>query len=128
MPRVLIACDKFKGSATSQQIADALDRGLRRVAGIEVSAIAVADGGDGTLDACDRLGYERITRTVAGPDGTPVSAQLSLDRSRHRAVIEVAAAAGLALVSRDGRIRPDAEAERVTTAGVGELIDRKSVV
>ena len=122
MPRVLIACDKFKGSATSQQIADALGRGLRRVAGIEVSAIAVADGGDGTLDACDCLGYERITRTVAGPDGAPVSAQLSLDRSRHRAVIEVAAAAGLALVSRDGRIRPDAEAERATTAGVGELV------
>ena len=43
MPRVLIACDKFKGSATSQQIADALGRGLRRVAGTEVSAIAVAD-------------------------------------------------------------------------------------
>ncbi|MDF3147198.1 glycerate kinase, partial [Streptomyces sp. T21Q-yed] len=50
--RVLIAADKFKGSLTAVQVAERVTAGLRRVApGIEVEAMPVADGGDGTVDA-----------------------------------------------------------------------------
>ena len=50
--RVVVATDKFKGSLTAAEVAESLDRGLRRVVpDVEVVRVPVADGGDGTLDA-----------------------------------------------------------------------------
>src|SRR5919107_522379 len=61
MPRVLVAPDKFKGSLTATEVADAVARGL--TAGrpdVEVSRLPVADGGDGTLAAALAAGYEAV--------------------------------------------------------------------
>jgi glycerate 2-kinase len=49
-PRVLVAPDKFKGSLTAAQVADALADGLTR-AGVEAQKLPLADGGDGSVDA-----------------------------------------------------------------------------
>ncbi|WP_421673714.1 glycerate kinase, partial [Streptomyces europaeiscabiei] len=52
VPRVLIAADKFKGTLTAVQVAERVTAGLRRVVpDLEVEALPVADGGDGTVAA-----------------------------------------------------------------------------
>ncbi|WP_143576529.1 glycerate kinase, partial [Streptomyces acidiscabies] len=50
--RVLVAADKFKGSLTAVEVAERVTAGLRKaVPGVEVEALPVADGGDGTVAA-----------------------------------------------------------------------------
>ncbi|WP_414122696.1 glycerate kinase [Corynebacterium nuruki] len=65
MATVLVCCDKFKGSATSAEVASALSRGLVR-SGHRVLMCPLADGGDGTLEVFDQLGYERVSVRVCG--------------------------------------------------------------
>jgi glycerate kinase len=49
--RVLITPDSFKGSATNQEVADAIARGWKKVrAQDEITCIPMADGGEGTLE------------------------------------------------------------------------------
>ncbi|WDF42577.1 glycerate kinase [Streptomyces sp. T12] len=92
--RVLIAADKFKGSLTAVQVAERVTAGLRRVApGIEVEAMPVADGGDGTVDAAVAAGFERREVRVAGPLGHEVTAAFALRGDT--AVVEMAEASGL---------------------------------
>ncbi|MGW0822677.1 glycerate kinase [Streptomyces sp. NPDC002845] len=93
-PRVLIAADKFKGSLTAVQVAERVTAGLRRVApGIEVEALPVADGGDGTVAAAVAAGFERREVRVAGPLGAEVTAAFALRDGT--AVVEMAEASGL---------------------------------
>ncbi|MFD5567789.1 glycerate kinase [Streptomyces cadmiisoli] len=92
--RVLIAADKFKGSLTAVQVAQRVTAGLRRVVpDVEVAALPVADGGDGTVDAAVAAGFERRTVRVAGPLGDEVTAAFALRGDT--AVVEMAEASGL---------------------------------
>ncbi|MGW0767017.1 glycerate kinase [Streptomyces sp. NPDC002676] len=92
--RVLIAADKFKGSLTAVQVAERVTAGLRRVVpGVEVEALPVADGGDGTVDAAVAAGFERRELRVAGPLGQEVTAAFALRGDT--AVVEMAEASGL---------------------------------
>ena len=91
--RVVIAPDKFKGTLTAREAADAMARAVReRWPDAVVAVIPIADGGDGTLDA---LGGANRRDTVTGPLGRPVEARWRLDGGF--AVIESAAASGLVL-------------------------------
>lgn len=50
--KVVIASDKFKGSLTSKEAADAIEEGLTSVMPqCRIEKIPIADGGDGTADA-----------------------------------------------------------------------------
>ena len=112
--KVILAPDSFKHCLRSGEICRYLAEGL---AGADVLAMPLADGGEGTLEAAAaaRPGGERISVTVAGPFGSPVKAAFFLDDGG--AVIESAAACGLEL------IRPEERNPRLaTTLGVGELI------
>lgn len=92
--RVLIAADKFKGSLTAVEVAERVTAGLRRVVpGLEVEALPVADGGDGTVAAAVAAGFERHERAVAGPLGQEVTAAFALRGDT--AVVEMAEASGL---------------------------------
>ncbi|MER8119572.1 glycerate kinase [Streptomyces sp. NPDC094031] len=92
--RVLIAADKFKGSLTAVQVAERVTAGLRRVVpDLEVEALPVADGGDGTVAAAVAAGFERRQVRVAGPLGEPVTAAFALRDGT--AVVEMAEASGL---------------------------------
>ncbi|MDQ1024973.1 glycerate kinase [Streptomyces umbrinus] len=92
--RVLIAADKFKGSLTAVQVAERVTAGLRRVAPrVEVEALPVADGGDGTVDAAVAAGFERRELRVAGPLGHEITAAFALRDDT--AVVEMAEASGL---------------------------------
>ena len=114
--RVVVAPDKFKGSLTAVEAAEAIGEGLRQGRpGVDVVLAPVADGGDGTVDAAVAAGYDRVTTTVAGPTGEPVTASFAV--SGDTAVIEMAEAAGLRRLP-GGRPAP----LTATTSGVGELI------
>lgn len=92
--RVLIAADKFKGSLTAVQVAERVTAGLRRVVpSLQVDAMPVADGGDGTVDAAVAAGFERREARVAGPLGDEVTAAFALRGDT--AVVEMAEASGL---------------------------------
>ncbi|MER6264689.1 glycerate kinase [Streptomyces sp900105245] len=92
--RVLIAADKFKGSLTAVQVAERVTAGLRRIVpDLEVEALPVADGGDGTVDAAVAAGFERREVRVAGPLGEEVTAAFALRGGT--AVVEMAEASGL---------------------------------
>jgi glycerate kinase len=111
--KVVAAVDKFRGTATARDVAAAIGSACWE-AGHDCAEFALADGGEGLLDA---LGGANRTTRVTGPLGAPVDAGWRLHRGT--AVIEMARASGLALAGYAEGNRPlDA-----TTAGTGELID-----
>lgn len=120
-PRVLLAMDSFKGSATSAQVAAWAAEGVHRVCPqAQTTILAVADGGEGTLEAvCAALGGEMVACTVTGPLGDSVTAHyVRAERAGTSiAVIEMAQAAGLGYSP-----RTHSAALAATTYGVGELI------
>ncbi|GAA4541384.1 glycerate kinase [Streptomyces collinus] len=92
--RVLVAADKFKGSLTAVEVAERITAGLRRVLpDLEVEALPVADGGDGTVAAAVAAGFQRREVRVAGPLGDEVTAAFALREGT--AVVEMAEASGL---------------------------------
>ncbi|GAA3159764.1 MULTISPECIES: glycerate kinase [Streptomyces] len=115
--QVLIAADKFKGSLTAAEVAAHVTAGLRRaVPGIGVSAVPVADGGDGTVAAALAAGFTRHQAQVTGPTGAPVTATFAL-RADGTAVVEMAEASGLQ------HLPPGVFAPlTATTYGTGELL------
>jgi glycerate kinase len=116
MPVALTCPDKFRGTLTAAEAASRLAAGLRRAGFDDVRELPLADGGDGTLDAllAARGGSLRPAR-VTGPLGEPVEAVWAL-LPDGVAVVEMARASGLALVS--GRNDP----LRASSRGTGELI------
>ncbi|WP_346969369.1 tRNA adenosine(34) deaminase TadA [Collinsella aerofaciens] len=118
--RVLLAIDSFKGSVSSSQAESAVAGGVRRVwPDAQVSALPLADGGEGTLDAVAACGGEIVTCEVAGPLGKRVAARMLVDGEHESAVIEMAEAAGIGY---SPCTEPAALA--ATTYGVGELMLR----
>jgi len=117
--RIVIAPNAFKGSLSAQDAASAIAEGVRAAApDAELIVLPIADGGDGTVDAMvAATNGEHRTLRVRGPLGDPVDARYGLIDSSATAVIEMATAAGLALLP------PDKRDPRVTTTyGVGELL------
>jgi glycerate kinase len=128
--KILLAPDKFKGTLSAVQVCDALAAGLQ-AGGREVDRCPVADGGEGTLEALAPVyGLQTCQVTVTDPIGRPVVARFGLGTGRLTAglrrgappggaiaVIESAAASGLALVEEQRR-----DPIAATSAGTGELI------
>jgi glycerate 2-kinase len=113
--RVLVAPDKFAGTLTAVEAAEAIARGWRRHApDDELDLAPMADGGPGFVDVLHAtLGGELLATTVRGPFGDPAPATFL--RSGDTAYVESAQACGLQLTGRD---RP----EQASTYGVGELV------
>lgn len=116
--RVLIVPDSFKGSLTSQQAAQCIRSGIQTVfPDCEARILPVADGGEGTVEALlAGIGGERHTCRVCDPLGRPVDASFAVLRNG-TAVIEMAQASGLPLLSEDER-----NPERTSSYGTGQLI------
>jgi glycerate kinase len=97
--KILIAPDSFKGSLSARDVAINLREGIRRFSqDIQVELFPVADGGEGTCAAIvSAVGGEIVKSTVTGPKGEPVEAFFGI--AGDMAIIEMAAASGLALVS-----------------------------
>ena len=114
--RVLVAADKFKGSLTAVEVAERVAAGLRRVVpDVQVEALPVADGGDGTVAAAVAAGFGRREVRVTGPTGDQVTAAYALREGT--AVVEMAEASGLQRLP-EGVLAP----LTATTYGSGELL------
>ena len=116
MPHVVVAPDKFKGSLAAPAVAGALVAGLREGdPSLELTALPVADGGDGTVAAAVAAGATSHRAVVAGPTGQPVAAEFAMLGAT--AVVELAQASGLVRLP-EGRLAPmDADSR-----GTGELV------
>lgn len=101
MKRVVVASDSFKGCLSSLQVADAVEAGVKSVCpSCEVVKLAVADGGEGTVQAlATAMNGEIVNILVKDPLGREVSASYAMIREKETAVIEVSAASGLTLLS-----------------------------
>ena len=109
----MLAPDKFRGSATARQVAEALAR-AGAAAGWTTDIAPVSDGGEGF---CAVLGGRPRRQRVRGPLGDPVDAEwYELDAST--AAVEMALASGLQLVGGADRNDP----VRADTTGTGELV------
>src|SRR6476660_7374218 len=113
--RILVAPDKFAGTLTAVEAAEAIAAGWRRQApDDELDLAPMADGGPGFVDVLHAaLGGEVLALTVAGPFGSPTPATLLLVGTT--AYVESAQACGLHLTRGE---RP----EESGTRGVGELL------
>lgn len=117
--RIVIAPQAFKQSIGARAAALAMERGIHSaMPDAETTLIPVADGGDGTLAALiDTTGGKFHHATVTGPLGDTIAAQWGVMGDGQTAVIEMALASGLALIS-DDRHDP----RRATTYGTGQLM------
>ena len=115
--RILIAPDKFKGSLPAVRVAAAVAAGLSAAAsaGMQLTTMPVADGGDGTVDAAVAAGFRRVPVVASGPTGQPV--RTSYARRGDLALIELATVCGLERLP-GGQLAPmDA-----SSYGVGEVL------
>jgi glycerate kinase len=110
----VVCCpDKFRGSLTAREAADAFAAGVES-AGRTAVRLPLADGGEGTLDVLCPAASDRRRLIVTGPLGDPVEAEWGLRGDT--AVIEMARASGLALVAGGN------DPLRATSFGTGELL------
>lgn len=115
---LVFASDSFKGSLSSQTIAQILtEEAALAFPGCGTASVPVADGGEGTLDAVQSaLSGTRRRVNISGPLFAPAQGEYLL-LEHHTALIELAQAAGLTMVPPSRR-----DPRYTTTYGVGELI------
>lgn len=117
--KVLIAPDKFKGSLSSLEAAEAMARGwLRAWPECTVELSPIADGGEGFADALlVGLGGEWVTVPAHDALGRPILARYAWVPAQRLAVIEMSEASGLWRLTPDER-----DPLRAQTVGTGELL------
>jgi glycerate 2-kinase len=117
--KIVIAPDSYKESLSALDVATQIEAGFREVLpDAQYIKIPVADGGEGTVEALvAATGGRMMQQSVTGPLGECVSAFFGLSGDGQTAIIEMAAASGLTLVS------PALRNPMLTTSyGTGELI------
>ncbi|KJG36930.1 glycerate kinase [Photobacterium angustum] len=117
--KIIIAPDSYKESLTAMEVATAIENGFRQVIpNAEYIKLPMADGGEGTVQSLVDASSGRIIEcTVTGPLGEQVNGFFGLMGDGKTAIIEMAAASGLHLVS------PEQRNPMLTTSfGTGELI------
>ncbi len=115
--RITVAIDSFKGCISSAEAGEAAAKGITLACpDADVAVFPIADGGEGTVQALTAVPNGRCRYVaVTDPVGNRVKACYGIVGST--AIIEIASAAGLALVDRRQR-----NPMHTTTYGVGEMI------
>lgn len=118
--KIVIAPDKFKGSLTSFEVCDAIEKGLLKAcAAFDVMKLPMADGGDGLSDVIVYYTNAKLQAAkVQDPLGRIIDAQWLLSADRKTAFIEMAKASGLQLL-KPGEYNP----LLASTFGTGQLIE-----
>ncbi|MCQ1060744.1 glycerate kinase [Photobacterium sp. ZSDE20] len=118
--KIVIAPDSFKESLSAAEVCRAIKKGItQRLPSSEVVCVPMADGGEGTLDALvDATNGHRHTVKVMGPlPDMQVEAQFGMLGDGETAVIEMARASGIELLTSDQR-----DPRLTTSYGTGQLI------
>ena len=116
--KVVVASDSFKGCLTSIQVADAVEKGIHaNWPDCQVMKLAVADGGEGTIEALlTTMGGSIVKVKVQDPLGRPIEAEYAILKDG-TAVIEMSKASGLTLLHLSER-----NPLFTSTYGTGQLI------
>jgi glycerate kinase len=119
--RILIACDKFKGSLDAQAVCAAIARGLAvRFPQAEIELFPIADGGEGFAASLEvPLGGRWIEVSAHDALGRPIRARYLLAETADGplAVIEMAEASGIWRIKAGER-----DILRASTFGTGEMM------
>lgn len=118
--KIIVGMDSFKGSLSSKEANQAVSEGIRSVFGdATIKTYIMADGGEGTTRALIE-GMNGILKTasVTGPLGAVVDAEYGFVDDDNLAIIEIAEACGLPLLTDD-----ELDPYTATTYGVGEMIE-----
>ncbi|MBT8271870.1 MAG: glycerate kinase [Bacteroidia bacterium] len=93
----MIIPDSFKDSISSEEIIEALSRGIHAIdEKIKIVGIPASDGGEGFLNAVkNQVSTETIYHDALDPIGRPVEVEYLLNSSGESAYIELAMASGL---------------------------------
>lgn len=119
--KIVIAPDSFKESMSGKVACDAIERGLKKVLkDSEFIKVPMADGGEGTtqslVDATNGVIY---FVEVTNPLGEKIQGKLGVLGDKETAILEMASASGLELISKEKR-----DPIITTTFGTGELIKK----
>lgn len=119
MKHIILAFDSFKGSLTSREAGEAFASGWRECApDARFMLVVVADGGEGTTEAIvDAMSGEYREVEVSDPIGRRIVARYGVVDGGDTAILDVAAASGLTLLSNEER-NPMA----TSSYGTGELL------
>lgn len=116
--KIVIASDSYKGSSSSLEIANSIEKGLlKSKLDLDIVKVAVADGGEGTMEALVLAfdGYYKEVE-VLDPLARVISSRYGV-LDKDSVVIEMAAASGLTLLS-----KAEQSPLQTTTYGTGQLI------
>jgi glycerate 2-kinase len=116
---ILVAPNAFKSAASAFEVANAVEAGLSK-SRLSASVVCrpIADGGDGTLPILvNALNGTVVQKEVAGPLQQKITAPFGFVKDKALAIIEMADASGLRLISPSER-----NALGATSSGTGELI------
>jgi len=115
--KIIIASDSYKGCMSSKDIGAVVSGSITRLdPSADTVTVCVADGGEGTVEAMvNSFGGRIVSDTVTDPLGRTISAEYGI--AGDLAIIESAAACGLALLSQEER-----NPLHTSTRGLGELI------
>jgi glycerate kinase len=117
--KIIIACDSFKGSLPAVQVCESIERGVKK-AGPDIHTVnmPVSDGGEGLVEViAAAAGGFLVKERVNDPIGREIEAEYALINNETAAVIEMAAASGLPLLTADER-----DPCTTSTFGTGQLI------
>ena len=115
---ILIAPDKFKGSLSAQEVCDIVEGEIRAHASINMVALPLADGGEGTCELLTTFsGGTMIRIPVRDPLGRIINSEYGISKDGRIAFLEMATASGLQLLKKEER-----NPFHTTTLGTGDLI------
>jgi glycerate kinase len=117
--KVVVAMDSFKGSLSSNELANSVENGIKKVySDAKVIKIPVADGGEGTVESLvEGTKGHFVEVKVSDPLMNSIKVNYGILGDGKIAVIEMATASGLPLVPENLR-----NPMNTTTYGTGEMI------
>ena len=117
--KIVVAPDSFKGSLSALEVCESIEKGIRKIfSNAEIIKVPMADGGEGTVQSLvDGSGGRIINLKVRGPLQKEVNGFYGILGNGNTAVIEMAAASGITLISKEER-----NPMITTTYGTGEII------
>lgn len=117
--KIVLAPDSFKESMTAKEACDAMEKGIKKVnENIECIKVPMADGGEGTMQSLVDATEGKIYKImVQGPLGQEVEAEYGILGCGDIAILEMASASGIHLVTKEER-----NPMKTSTFGTGQLI------
>jgi glycerate kinase len=116
---ILVACDSFKDALPADAVCRAIAAGLQRShPDACITEMPLSDGGEGLLDVLGHaLDLHWIEKQVADPLDRPVTGRYGLSADGMTAVVEMAQASGLQLLTLAER-----DPRKTSTFGTGQLL------